>query len=123
MEPNQDTSQIFDTQKAIEHAIETSKSDWKQTIAMVLTVIAMAVGASLWASNAHADIKDWTSEQDFVTKKELVDIIKEQYVKKEQFAIVRQKLISHEKQHEQLLRTLEKMDLKLDRLESNNKSR
>jgi hypothetical protein len=43
--------------------------------------------------------------------------MKEQYVKREDFVIVKEKLIAHENQHVQLLKALEKMDRKLDNLE------
>lgn len=121
MAPDNDTSQLIETQKAIEHAIEVNKNDWRQTIVMILTVIGMAVGAALWATSAHAEIKDWTAEQDFVTKTELTEIIKEQYVKREDFVVVKANLKNLCEKHDQLLNTLEKMDRKLDRLENNNR--
>ena len=115
-----EVSQIIETHKAesVGYVPPPSASeivqDWKQTIAMLLTVVAMAVGAALWASNAHADIKEWTTEQDFVTQKELKEIIKEQYVKKEDFVIVKEKLENNEKQHVELQKTLDKLSEKLD---------
>ena len=68
------------------------KSDWTQFIAIVLTMVGMVVGAAIYTTNADAEIKDWTVEQDFVTKEELKEIIKEQYVPKHEFAVVKSEL-------------------------------
>lgn len=91
-----------------------SVTDWKQTVAMILTIVAMSVGAALWASNAHANLKDWTSEQDFVTQRELKEIIREQYVPRYEFVVVKEKLDNTEEKLDTLQKTLDKLSEKMD---------
>ena len=113
----EEVSQLVETHNASTYTPPQDPiSGWKQTIVIVLTVIAMAVGAALWASNAHAEIKDWTAEQDFVTKSELKEVIKEQYVPRYEFVIVKEKLENHEKQHLLLQKTLDKIEEKMDKI-------
>jgi len=118
----EDISTIIETETAhaISKAMSKNKTDLKQLAVIMITIVTLATGAVLWATNSHADIKEWTAEQDFVTKSELQEVIKEQYVKREDFAIVKQKLENLNDNHNKLLLTLEKMDRKLDRLESLN---
>lgn len=93
-----------------------SISDWKQTIATLLTLVTVSVGVTLWASNAHANIQNWTVDQDFVTKTDLKEIIKEQYVPRYEFEIVKEKLDANEKQHIQLQKSLDKLSEKIDKI-------
>ena len=98
--------------------MNTAKVDtWRSFIGIVLTLITLTAGAVLWASNAHMDIKDWTAEQDYVTKQELKDVIKEQYVPRHEFAIVQEKLEENERQHQALMEMLDKIDRKIDKIQ------
>lgn len=110
-----EVSQMIEIQKAC--AYDPKKeiyTDWKHTVAMIFTIIAMCVGAALWASDAHADLKDWTAEQDFVTKKELIEVIKEQYVPRYEFVVVKEKLENTEEKLDHLQLTLDKLCDKMD---------
>ena len=99
-------------------------TDWRQTVAMILTIVTMSVGAALWASSAHADLKEWTVEQDFVTKEELKEIIKEQYVPRYEFVVVKEKLENTEEKLDGLQKTLDKLSEKLDKIrEGQNRGR
>lgn len=76
----------------IDRAVSSRLSDWPKFIAVFLTIISMAVGMAIWASSSHAEIKGWTAEQDYVTKTELKDTMKEQYVPLYEFTKVKQSL-------------------------------
>jgi len=82
---------------------------WSAVITLLLTVLAMTIGTVVWATSSHAEIKDWTSNQDFVTK----SVVKEQYVPRYEFAKVEQSLkdhkIAHDKIESQLDKVLEKL--------------
>lgn len=80
------------TSIAIDRVISNRLSDWPKFIAVFLTIIGMVVGMAIWASNSHAEIKGWTAEQDYVTKTELKDTMKEQYVPLHEFTKVKQSL-------------------------------
>lgn len=97
------------TSIAVERAISRRFSEWPKYISLLLTVIALVVGMAIWATNSHAEIKDWTAEQDFVTKTELRSVMKEQYVPLHEFTKVKQSLDDTKAQ-------LEKMDDKLDKV-------
>jgi septal ring factor EnvC (AmiA/AmiB activator) len=93
------------------------KSKWTDVVAIVLTVLSMMVGAVVWASSQHIELKEWTAEQDFVTQNELKEVIKEQYVPRHEFAIVGQKLENYEDNHKQIIKTLDKLSEKIDNLD------
>lgn len=93
------------------------KNRWIDVAVVILTLISMLVGAAVWASNQHIDLKEWTAEQDYVTQNELKEVIKEQYVPRHEFAIVREKLENHEDNHLQLIKTLDKLSEKIDNLD------
>ena len=112
----EEVSQIVEKHTAYTPLPLDSVFDWKQTVAVILTIIAMSVGAALWASNAHASIKDWTAEQDFVTKTELREVIKEQYVPRHEFVVVREKLDNTEEKLDTVQKTLDKLSEKLDKI-------
>ena len=67
-------------------------SDWPKYISLILLVLSLVVGMSIWATNSHAEIKDWTAGQDFVTKQELKEVMKEQYVPLYEFTKVQESL-------------------------------
>ena len=125
MPERDDISTMIETEtaQAISEAFNKNKSDAKQLLAMFFTVITMVAGIVLWATSSHAQIKDWTSEQDFVTNSQLQEVIKEQYVRQKDFVVLKEKLENLNDKHTDLINTLEKMDAKLDRLESSDKRR
>ena len=83
--------------------------DWPKYVTLALAVLTLVVGAAIWATSAHAAIRDWTAEQDFVTKEELRNVMKEQYVPLHEFTKVQQSLDNQTK-------NLEKLDIKLDKV-------
>jgi hypothetical protein len=76
-------------------------------ISIFLTVLGLAVGAIWYMSNAHAEIKNWTLEQDSVRTEQVVENIEKHYVPKEDFIELKTD-IKHIK------KTLDKMERKLD---------
>ena len=54
--------------------------DVAKYISIALVVVSMIIGAVTWATSQHADIRQWTAEQDFVTNNELMVLIRERYV-------------------------------------------
>ena len=91
--------------------------EWKQVVAIIVMVCGVISAVILWATNSHAEIKDWTSEQDFVTKKELREAFKESYVPKHEFATVKEKLDNQAKNQQRLMDQLDKIDRKLDKMQ------
>lgn len=61
----------------MQNNVENTNAKW---LVMILTIVAFAVGAVLWATNSHSELREWTAEQDFVTKTELKEMMKDQYV-------------------------------------------
>jgi hypothetical protein len=99
-----------DTQRTsviVEDAMNKRMSDWPKYISIFLTIVALTVGMAIWATNSHAEIKDWTANQNFVTKQELRSVMKEQYVPLHEFTKVKQSLEDHGKD-------LDKIEKKLD---------
>jgi len=103
--------------RTIDEVMTKRFSEWPKYITLFLTVLTLAVGMAIWATNAHSEIKDWTAEQDFVTKQELKEIMKEQYVPVREFVKVQTSLDNHIKQHEQLQKSIDKLQKQLDRME------
>lgn len=87
-----------------------------ELIPIFLLLISMLIGATIWASNQHIEIKEWTSKQDYVTKTQLSEVMKEQYVRKHEFAIVEQKLDNQDKNQERMMKAIDKLSLKVDNL-------
>jgi len=108
---SQDTNDITGViaVEQINNEVRKHMSEWPKYIVIVLTIISIAVGAAIWATSAHAAIRSWTAEQDFVTKSELRDVMKEQYVPLHEFTKVQQCLDDYRS-------NLEKMDKKLDKV-------
>jgi uncharacterized membrane protein YgaE (UPF0421/DUF939 family) len=115
MSRQEEISTLIETEAA--HVYDKKNSFNLKLASLALTFMGLLVGGVVWATTCHADIKDWTAEQDFVTKTELQDVMKEQYVKREDFAIVKQKLENLNENHQRLMKLLDKIDNKLDILE------
>ena len=94
---------------AVNRALNKRLSDWPKYITLFLTVVSLTVGMAIWATSSHAEIKDWTAAQDFVTKEELKEVMKEQYVPLHEFTKVKQSLDDTKIQ-------LNKMESKLDKV-------
>jgi hypothetical protein len=77
---------------------------------IILTIIALAVGAAIYVSSANAENKDWTAAQDSATKVELRTEMRERYVPRYEFIGVKVKLESIEK-------ILERLEKKVDHLQ------
>jgi len=110
-----DISTLIETEAL--HVYDKKASINLKILSVLLLLIGMIIGGVVWATNSHASIRDWTSEQDFVTKTELKDVMRERYVKVEDFAIVKQKLENLDEKHKMLIKILDKIDGKIDRLE------
>lgn len=112
-------SQVIEIQNAVmkSGSYEDSKGKgeyWKQLLGISLTVIAMAVGATVWATTAHANIINYTDIENVKQTDSLRNERKEQYVPKYDFVIVQEKLETNEKQHQELIKSIDKMSEKLD---------
>jgi len=117
----EDISQIIETQNAVANESLKAKTDfWKQTVAVALTIIGMAVAATIWATSAHAEIISYTDTENAKQNVMLREERKEQYVPKYDFAIVKEKLDANEKQHQDLIRSLDKINEKLDALKEDS---
>lgn len=115
------TTRTLQLDSMIQDAISKKQTDFRQLIASILAIITLTISVVLWATSAHADIKDWTAGQDYVTREELKDTIKEQYVPRVEFVIVKSKLDNLTEKHDTLISTIEKMNTKLDSLEGGSK--
>ena len=87
-------------------------------VATLLTIIGFAIAAVLWATNAHSELKEWTAEQDFVTKQELKEVMEDRYVPLSEYVELRTRL-------ENLCENSAKIDERLERIEAkiNKRSR
>lgn len=113
----EDISTIIETQQALAGETIKEKTDyWKQVIAVVLTIVAMAVGATIWATSAHAEIISYTDTENAKQTETLREERKEQYVPKYDFVILKEKIDVNEKQHQEIIKTLDKINEKLDSL-------
>lgn len=112
---NSPSSNTTPTSIVVDRAIERRLSNWPAILTFFLTVLGLTVGMAVWASNSHADIKDWTAGQDFVTKQELKNTMKDHYVPLHEFAKVKQSLDDHKVAHEQMEK---KLDRVLDALQT-----
>lgn len=83
-------------------------------ILTILTIVGLAIGCAIWATSAHAEIKDWASTQDFVTRSELKEIMKEQYVPMTKFVKVETQLERAIKDNQRILESLHEVNDKLD---------
>lgn len=93
------------------------KTKFVELLPIFLMLLSLIGGAAVWASGEHKNIRDWTAEQDFVTKTELKEIIKEQYVPRHEFVVVVEKLEQNKKEHEEIIKYLDKLDKKLDKIQ------
>lgn len=95
---------------------KTMKTQFGKIISLIITLITLVVGAVLWATGAHADNRSEMAERDNTIKLEMREENKDKYARNYEFSAVQAKLDAHEKQHEILIRTLENMDRKIDKL-------
>lgn len=110
---NDPTSRQTPTSILVDRFLGNRFSEWIKVLAVLLTIIGMVVTITVWANNSHAEIKSWTSEQDYVTKTELKDTMKEQYVPLHEFTKVQQSL---KDQKEDLQKIEKKLDQVLEKL-------
>ena len=82
----------------------------------ILTIIALAVSAVIWATREHSGLREWTAEQDFVTKEELKEVIKEQYVSNTDFVQLRTQSEGTREDIKKIIKELDKIQEKLDRI-------
>jgi len=118
-----DATQELEIENRIQDAICKNSNSFKQLIASILAVITLSVGVVLWATSAHAELKDWTASQDYVTRQEFKELIQEQYVPRYEFVAVKEKLDSLNEKHIMLMNLLDKMDKKLDSLDRGSKTK
>ena len=87
---------------------ELTTNNLNRYLATLLGIIGIVVAATVWATTEHSNIKDWTAEQDFVTKTQVTDIMKEQYVPLKEYMVVKTKL-------DNLCEVTKRIEMKLDR--------
>jgi len=104
-----------------DYRAEKEKSDWPKYIALFLTVLSMAVCMVVWATAAHGEIKDWTAEQQYVTKQELKEVMKERYAPLTEVIKIQTCLEGHMDQHIQLKEAIDRLQGQLDRIERSHK--
>jgi septal ring factor EnvC (AmiA/AmiB activator) len=110
------------TEEKINTAVKTALSsrprqDMFKWISLFLTVLSFSVCTVVWAYNQTDEIKDWTFQQNSVTKQEVQQTLDKHYVQKSEFTRVEQKLNDQKE-------TMQEIKTKLDRLiEMNNRSR
>jgi septal ring factor EnvC (AmiA/AmiB activator) len=80
----------LDTGERVAIAIREQPVHWAKWIAIILTVVSLVVGAVVWASTEHSDIRVWTADQDYATKQDLEETAEKLYVPKEEFSRVEQ---------------------------------
>jgi maltose-binding protein MalE len=100
---------------------ESREKATAQFVVILLTIVAFAIGAFSWAVNSHSDIKEWTSEQDFVTKKELKETIKEQYVPVREFMEVKAKIDETSRENKEVMKSLEEIKHELRSMSKKHK--
>lgn len=83
-------------------------------IVTMLTIIAFAIAVVLWAVNSHSDLKEWAADQDYVTKTELKEIMKERYVPIGRFIKLETQLEEASKRNEEVLHSLDELKDKVD---------
>jgi len=81
------------TDDKIEMAIKKNQKDWPKWITIILTVLSFTVAAVVWASSEHSNIKDWTTQQDYVTNQVLSDSFEKHFVPKADFSRIEQNMI------------------------------
>ena len=83
-------------------------------VGLILTLITMAVGATLWAGNQHADIRSWTMDQIYSTKTEVIDVMKDQFVEQKAFVRIEEKLSRQEIDIKDMKVKIDKMSQRLE---------
>jgi hypothetical protein len=93
-------------------------SEWPKYVTLFLTFVGMIIGGAIWETNAHVAIKDWTAEQQYVTKQELKEVMKERYAPLTDLIKLQSCIENHLNQQQQLKETLDKFQRQLDRIEA-----
>ncbi len=106
---NTATSSVTPTSIVVDRAITQKIGEWPKYVAVLITIIGMIVGATVWASSSHDQLKSFTLERDYATEIEIKNSVKEQYVPKHEFSAMEQNLADQKA-------TLEKIENKLDRI-------
>jgi len=65
---------------------------WPKWVGVALTIISLTVACVLWASSEHSDIKEFTTNQDYVNTKDIKEYVNERYVPKESFSRIEENL-------------------------------
>jgi len=97
------------SEDTVDNAITKRFSVGAKYISLILLSLGLVVSMVIWATSSHAEIKSWTAGQDYVTKQELKQTMKDQYVPLHQFTEVKQSLKDQKED-------LEKIEKKLDRI-------
>lgn len=83
--------------------------DVSKWIGLLLTLIGMLVAMVVWATNQHAELREWAIDQDYNIRIESRDNVKEKYVPLHEFTRLKQKL-------EDQSQKIDDMSLKLDKM-------
>ena len=73
-------------------------------IVSLIVILGAVAGTILWAVNSHSEIRDWTAEQDYITKTECKEMIRDGYVRKEAFATIKEQINTLKEQIKELKR-------------------
>lgn len=99
---------------------ESRESSNARFIVTLMAIISFAIGAVMWATNSHAELKEWAVGQDFVTKTELKETMKDQYVPLSRFIRLETQLEEATKTNEQVLESLKELKDKIDSIKRKN---
>lgn len=89
--------------------MKESGPDVTKWIGLLLTFIGMCTGMAVWASNEHSSLKEWTIDQNYETRTEIKEIIKESYVPLHEFTRLKQKLEDQSKKMDDMSSKLDKV--------------
>jgi len=84
-------------------------------ILTLMTIIALVIGAFVWASDKHSNLKGEIAEQDFATKAELKETFKEQYAPATRMIKLETLLEETRRTNEKILEKLEQLEQKIER--------
>ncbi len=59
--------------------------DWIKTVGNIIVIIMFVGGIVAWAFSQHADIREWTASQDYITKQDLKAHMKDRCVPIEKY--------------------------------------
>lgn len=94
-------------------SVKRNIMDWLKFIPIILTIITITVGAAIWASTEHSDIKAWTLDQDNATKSEIKESSEKRFVPKEDFSRIDENM---KRQKEDIKEIKDKLDKLLEML-------